>query len=172
MKTFYNALIEAFNNEENKAKYTKKGIQPPRIIDLYNSQDINPEYFELLTLPAFYVSMRVDYNQSPPVLSLDFKLLYEQLRSTSNFSLRREDALKCFDLADITDEIIKNVSTEKTGTLRLISEGLELEPTVTDAYNLSYECEYYGKKNTRERETQTGSVENITVKTGLFKGLL
>ncbi|MXV38546.1 hypothetical protein GO491_07635 [Flavobacteriaceae bacterium Ap0902] len=172
MKTFYNALISAFNNTDNIEKYTRAGLKAPRIIDLYNGQDFNPEYFDMLTLPALYVSMRIDYNENTAILSLDFKLLYEQLRNTSNFSLSSENALKFFDLANITDEIIKSISTNKTGSLRLLNEGLEPEPTVTDAYLLSYECEYYGKQKTRERETLSGSIDDIKIKSGLYKGLL
>lgn len=169
MKVFYTELLKQFETLENQQKYTDAGIPKPRIIDLYNGQDFNPEYFDILTLPALYVSMRVDYAQEPPMLSLEFRLLYEQLRNTSNIGLNTTEALQFFEMANITDRIIKSIRTEHTGKIRLLSEGLELEPTITDVYVLSYECPYYGKEKTQQRETLSGVIDDVTIKTGLFK---
>ncbi|SDE75582.1 hypothetical protein [Riemerella columbipharyngis] len=170
MKQFYKQLLADF--EQKKNRYTDAGLMPLRIIDLYNGQDTNPEYFDILTLPALYISMRADYAAEPATLSVEVKLLYEQLRNTSSIGLNRDEALAFFEMANITDGILKEIETPETGRLLLLSEGMDLDPTVTDIYQFSYQCAYYGKEKTRQKETLPGSIDDIRTKTGLFKGLL
>ncbi|MGQ1936133.1 hypothetical protein ACQ1Q1_07090 [Ornithobacterium rhinotracheale] len=173
MKTFYKAVLTAFKDTENIKKYTEKGLKAPRIIDLYNGQDFNPEYFDMVTLPALYLSSRIDYSADTPIMSLTARLMYEQLRNTSNIGVNLEQALYFFDMAQITDTIIRGVSTENTGKIRLLDEGLELEPTVSDVYVFTYECKYYGKNKTLRQDCQQGFIDEIKVVEGnLFKGLL
>lgn len=169
MKTFYNALHAAFEKAENAAKFTAKGLQKPKVIDLYAGQDYSPEYFETRPMPAVFVSWDIDYNAEPFTASIQIRLAYEQLRDTSNISLSKDKALEFFDLADIVDDIIKNISTEHTGLMTLVHEGQELEPTVVDVYVLDYECAYYGKKQTRQRETLPGDIDDVETTKGLYK---
>lgn len=173
MKTFYKAVLTAFKEPLNIKKYTEKGLKAPRIIDLYNGQDFNPEYFDMVTLPALYLSSRIDYSADTPIMSLTARLMYEQLRNTSNIGVNLEQALYFFDMAQITDTIIRGISTENTGKIRLLDEGLELEPTVSDVYVFTYECEYYGKNKTLPQECAQGRFDDIKFVDGnLFKGLL
>ncbi|MGV4530491.1 hypothetical protein [Ornithobacterium rhinotracheale] len=173
MKTFYKAVLTAFKDTENIKKYTENGLKPPRIIDLYNGQDFNPEYFDMVTLPALYLSSRIDYSTDTPIMSITVRLVYEQLRNTANIGVNLEEALYFFDMALITDAIIRSINTEHTGKIRLLDEGLELEPTVSDVYIFTYECEYYGKNKTLPRECAQGKFDDIKFVDGnLFKGLL
>uniref|UniRef100_UPI0039A52334 phage tail tape measure protein n=1 Tax=Ornithobacterium rhinotracheale TaxID=28251 RepID=UPI0039A52334 len=49
----------------------------------------------------------------------------------------------------------------------------EDQPTVSDVYVFTYECEYYGKNKTLPQECQQGFIDEIKVVEGnLFKGLL
>lgn len=171
MKTFYKAFLQAFDDNSNL--YTDEDITAPKTIDLYNSQDVNPELSEFFQLPAVLVNMSIDYAPEPSQMNVDVKILYEQLRNTSNFSMNRSAALYFFDLAKITDQIIKGIVSDNTGTLKLTNESMELEPTITDCYNLSYVCNYFGNCETKERETKEGEIEDVTIERGqLFKDLL
>lgn len=171
MKTFYNALHEAFKKTENRSKFTEKGLTVPKVIDLYAGQDYNPEFFNARPLPAVFVSWDIDYKTEPYTATIQIRLTYEQLRDTSNISLNKEKALSFFDLADTVDEVVKTIQTKETGTLTLTHEGQELEPTVVDVYILDYECSYFGKNKTQQKETLLGEIDDVEVKTGLFKGV-
>ncbi len=172
MKTFYNALHEAFEKPENKAKFTKANLPLIKIIDLYAGQDFSPQYFEARPLPALFISWDIDYSNEPYSAAIQIRLAYEQLRDSSNISLSKDKALEFFDLADLVDEIIKNVVTDHTGPLSLTHEGQELEPTVVDVYVLDYTCIYRGKEKSRIRENVEGEIEDLEVKKGLFKSFL
>jgi len=172
MKTFYTQLLKTFEDPNTVKQFSQKQIKPPRLIDFYAGQDRSPEAFEMLTLPALLLSWSVDYTPDTPVARLDFYLLYEQLRSTANFSLSKDKALEFFSLANEVDLVIKSIRTQSTGTLRLIHEELSPEHSVVDSYLLQYECPYYGKTKTRKGKTLPGAVEDIEVKIGMFKGVL
>lgn len=172
MKTFYNALHEVFEKAENRSKFTEKGLTVPKVIDLYAGQDYNPEFFNARPLPAVFVSWDIDYKTEPYTATIQIRLAYEQLRDTSNISLNKEKALSFFDLADTVDEIVKTIQTEETGTLTLTHEGQELEPTVVDVYILDYECSYFGKNKTRQRETLPGEIDDVGIDKNIYKSIL
>ena len=163
MKAFYKQLVETFNKPETKALYSDDNIAPISQVDFYAGQDQEPESFEFLKLPGLFFSWSINYENEPAVASLQFKILFENLRSTSSFYVDNDKALAFFDAAKITDEILKKIDIDDLGALHLITEGLETEPTVTDVYLLDYEAHYYGKCKSRKRKTEAGKIEDTDV---------
>ena len=163
MKAFYNKLIETFNKPETKALYTDKNMPAISQVDFYAGQDQEPESFEYLQLPGLFFSWSINYENEPAVASLQFRLLFENLRSTSSFYINNDKALAFFDAAEITDQLLKSINIDELGALHLVSEGLETEPTVTDVYLLDYEAHYYGKCKSRIRTTEAGEIDDTTV---------
>ncbi|MDX8566287.1 hypothetical protein OZ664_19925 [Elizabethkingia sp. HX WHF] len=174
MKAFYLKLLEKFigetTSEETKDLYRLKGIVPIQHIDLYAGQDQDPEFFELFSFPALLVSWSIDYKQNPAVATVTFRLMYEQLRDTSNQGVNTLEALKFLDFIEITDGILHGLESVHTGKLERASEDLQLEPVITDEYILVYQCSYTGKE--KARENPTGHFDDIEIKGGLFKALL
>jgi len=171
MDCFYLALLEAFEVPANKELYKNEKLPAPKVIDFYAGQDQEPESFSNAFLPALYFSWTVNYGEDYHTASLQFRLAFENLRDTSNLSLQREKALGFFKMAKITDHILKNITTEVTGTLSLTDEGLVLEPTLTDVFLLNYECVYQGNEKTRQRETVAGKFDGTHINKSLIKAL-
>lgn len=171
MKLFYKKLIEIFAQEENKDKYRTEGILPPQFIDLYAGQDYNPEAFEAFNFPALLVDWSIDYRTKPPIATINFNICYEQLRDTSSLGNNTDEALKFIDFVSITDEFIKTIETKHTGKLNLITEGHKIDDTVTDVYNLSYQCSYSGKLAAPQTGYIRGKIENLTTRRGLYTKL-
>lgn len=174
MKALYLKIIEKFiteeTSDETKDKYRSKGIMPPQYIDLYAGQDKDPQYFEFFPVPALLVNWSIDYKQTPPIATVTFRLLYEQIRDTSSNSANATEALKFLDFIEITDSILHGLESTHTGKLERASEDLEIEPVITDEYILVYQCSYTGKE--KARENPTGHFDDIEIKGGLFKALL
>jgi len=171
MNLFYKKLIEAFKKEEVKDQYRTKGIRPIQFIDLYAGQEYNPEAFEIHNFPALLINWSIDYRQELPIATLDFSLLYEQLRDTSNLGKNTDEALKFIDFISITDNILKTIETPHTGKLKIATEGNKLDDTVVDVYNLSYQCSYSGKLPEPQTGYLKGRIENLTTRQGLYAKL-
>lgn len=171
MKLFYKKLTETFKKEEVKDKYRTAGIKPIQFIDLYAGQEYNPEAFEIFNFPALLVNWSIDYRSDPPVVALEFTLLYEQLRDTSNLSKNTDEALKFIEFIAITDEVIKTIETAHTGKLNLINEANKLDETVVDTYIMSYQCSYSGKLPEPQTGYIKGQIENLTTKEGIYTKL-
>ncbi len=171
MNLFYKKLIATFKKEETKDLYRTKGIPAPKFVDLYAGQDVIPEKFEVVPFPALLVDWTIDYRSNPPIATLNFSLLYEQLRDTSNFGKNTNEALKFIDFVSITDEVLKTIETEHTGKLNLTTEGNKLDDTVVDVYNLSYQCSYSGKLPAPQTGYIKGEIENLVTRQGLYAKL-
>lgn len=172
MKLFYKKLIATFSMEDVKDRYRTAGIVPPQFIDLYAGQEYNPEAFEIHNYPAILVDWSIDYRNQPPIATINFNLLYEQLRDTSNLGQNTDEALKFIEFIAITDEVLKTIETEHTGKLNLNTEGNKLDDTVVDVYTLSYQCSYNGKLAEPQTGYIKGQIENLTTRQGLFTKLL
>ena len=146
MKIFYNKTIEAFENLDNKAKFTDKNIAPVQYIDLYAGQEQFEENFELFSQPALLVDWDINYQTNPPIATITFYACYEQLRNTSNISLNLELGLKFLDYVAVIDEIIQTIESEETGKLELVTEGFHKMDSIVDIYVFSYECSFKGRK--------------------------
>lgn len=178
MKAFYLALLQHF--EDHKQDFINAQLKPIQSIDFYAGQDQDPESFPNLFFPGLFFSWNINYETEPTTASLEFRLLYENLRDTSNLSLDKQKALQFFETAKLVDTLLKQIDVEELGALHLVSEALEVEPTVTDVYMLNYEANYFGKDKSRVRTSQEGEVEDITLEgvlkskssQNLFNGLL
>lgn len=173
MKLFYNKLIDTFAKQAIKDLYYSAGVVPVQFIDLYAGQDYDPQSFEAFDYPALLINWAIDYRTTPPVVTIDVHLCYEQLRDTSSNGMNRSDALKFFDFTQKTDEILKSIQTEHTGQLHLISEGNKLDETVMNVYNFTYQCSYSGKLPNPKTGYIAGEIENLAVdRQGLYSQLL
>jgi len=164
MKAFYSKLIATFEEEKIKDKYREKGILPPQFIDLYGGQDIQPESFDIYPQPAIFVSWSIDHRQKPPVVSVTFRLCFEQLRDTSSLGNNTAEALKFIDYKDLTDEILRKFESDDTGKLTPATEDLNTEPVITDQFILVYTCSY---KNKFTSEDSKGEYKDISLTSGL-----
>jgi hypothetical protein len=164
MKAFYSKLIETFEKEEIKDQYRLKGLLPPQFIDLYGGQDIEPESFDIYPQPAIFVSWSIDHRQKPSVVTVTFRLCFEQYRDTSNLGNNTAEALKFIDYKDLTDEILRKFESDDTGKLTPATEDLNTEPVITDQFILVYTCSY---KNKFTSEDSRGEYTDITINSGL-----
>lgn len=169
MKAFYSKLIETFQREEIKDIYRTKGVDYPRFIDLYGGQDMDPESFEIYPHPAIFVTWTIDHRQKPSLVTVTFRLCFEQYRDTSNIGRNTAEALKFLDYVDITDDILRKFESPDTGKLTPATEELNIEPIVTDQYILTYNCSYRNKKISQDA---SGEYDEITVKSGLYLNML
>ncbi|QSS96599.1 hypothetical protein [Psychroflexus sp. ALD_RP9] len=167
MKAFYLALLQHF--EDHKQDFIDAQLKPIKTIDFYAGQDQDPENFNNLFFPALFFSWNINYDNNPekPTAVLEFRLVYENLRDTSNLSLNKEKALAFFDTACLVDALLKELNIKEMGALHLVSEGLEVEPTVTDVYLLNYEALYYANEKTRIRELQEGNINDVILNSHL-----
>lgn len=169
MKTLYNKLKNTFiDNPDIRMRYMDKGLRPIQHLDLYAGQDQNPEYYEINVYPAMYISFQIDHRQSPNLATITVRLCYEQLRDTSSVGLNPEDALKFFDMIELTDEILQTIETERFGKLVPATTDQQIEESVTDEFILVYNASFSKKKE----PDATGSYNDVEVKGGLYKQLL
>lgn len=161
MKLFYKKVHETFTKPINKKKYTDAGISPVEHINLYAGQDFIPEEFDGFKTPALLLNWNINYSTTPPKANITATLCYEQLRDTSNNSKNLDAALGFIDFTSITDEILKSIETQNTGKLTLVSEGNKIDETVTESYELVYECSYNGKTSAPNTGYIKGTIDTI-----------
>ncbi len=94
MKAFYKKVIETFEAQENKDKFTAQNIAAVNYIDIYAGQDQFEENFELFAQPALLIDWDIDHSTDVPTVTINFYCCYEQLRDTSNISLNRQIRFK------------------------------------------------------------------------------
>lgn len=166
MQNFYRKLIEAFELDENKAKFIEKNVAPVAYIDLYASQEQFEDNFELFAQNALLVEWSVNYDGDVPIATVTLYCCFEQLRDTSNISFNRDLGLRFLDYIDAIDEVATSIETEKTGKLEIVSEGFHKMDSIVDVYLLTYECSYSGRKNPHDKY-QAGDYENLDLKGNL-----
>lgn len=170
MKGLYTKLINTFTRDENiKDRYRQKGLSPVQHIDLYSSQDTNPEYFEVQLWPALFISFSMDHRQTPTLATVTVRVCYEQLRDTSSTAPNVTEALKFLDFIELTDKIMQTIETQNFGKLTPETTNQQTEETVTDEFVLTYTASY--TKNTDSNEA-TGSIEDVEIKGNLLKKML
>ncbi|ROH98296.1 hypothetical protein EGI16_21705 [Chryseobacterium sp. G0240] len=168
MKAFYSELIKTFEKEEIKDEYTSKGVLYPQFIDLYGGQDFEPESFDIYPQPAIFVSWSIDHRQKPALVTITFRLCFEQYRDTSNLGRNTEEALKFIDYKEITDDILRKFESPDTGKLTPATEELNIEPVISDQYILVYNCSY---KNNITPESR-GEYNEVNIKSDLFTKMI
>ena len=147
MKLFYKKVIETFEAQVNKDKFTAKNIAPVSYIDIYAGQDQFEENFELFSRPALLVDWDLNYQSDTPTATVTLYCCYEQLRDTSNISMNRDLGLKFLDFVATIDAIASTIESETTGKLEIVSEGFNKMDSIVDIYLLTFECSYSGRKN-------------------------
>jgi hypothetical protein len=158
MKAFYIALLDYF--EANQNRFTDLNLKPIKHIDFYAGQDQDPESFPNLFFPSLLFSWSINYETEPATVNLEFRIVFENLRDTSNLSQNKETALLFFDMAKLVDNLLKEMDIEELGALHLVFEGLETQPTVTDVYLLNYEANIC-KLKTRTRTYLEVDIEEL-----------
>lgn len=166
MQNFYRKLIEAFELDENKAKFAEKNVAPVTYIDLYASQEQFEDNFELFAQNALLVEWSVNYDSDIPIATVTLYCCFEQLRDTSNISFNRDLGLRFLDYIDAIDEVATSIETEKTGKLEIVSEGFHKMDSIVDVYLLTYECSYSGRKNPLDKY-QAGDYDKLDLKGNL-----
>ncbi len=139
---------------------------------LHETQDYNPQLFEIHLYPAVFVSWNINYESSNPIATIVFRLAYEQIRDFSSISANKNEALKFLDFIAITDKVIKTIESKNTSKLMLANEELNIEETVVDVFTLTYRCNYYGKSKKPQCERDKGMFEDIDLKKQLIQKLL
>ncbi|WP_066435530.1 hypothetical protein [Chryseobacterium sp. CCH4-E10] len=170
MKAFYKKLIEVFEKTETKDTYRMQGLNYPKFIDLYAGQDLDEESFDLYPDPAIFVSWQIDHRLKPALVTITFRLSFEQHRDTSNLGRNTTEALKFLDYKETTDDVLRSFESDDTGKLEPATEELNIEPSITDQFVLVYTCSYKNKKNTLNHAQ--GEINEISLKSGLFTAML
>lgn len=147
MKAFYKKVIEVFEKPENKEKFTEQNISAVTYIDIYAGQDQVEENFELFAQPALLIDWEVSHQADVSTATITLYCCYEQLRDTSSISLNRDLGLKFLDYVASIDEVMRNIESETTGKLELVSEGFNKMDSIVDIYVFTYQCSYSGRKN-------------------------
>ena len=167
MKELYLAIIEKFNKETVKEEYRNKGLTPIKYIDLYAGQEFEEEADAYLK-PALFVKWEIDYTPDIPIATLTFKIVYENIRNTSNKSNSLEKAINFIDLINLTDKNLKSIETKHTSKLTLLNEALNIEPSVQDNHTLTYSCNYTEKSSTLENEYLKGTFNKTPFNSDIF----
>ena len=166
MKLFYKKVIETFEAQVNKDKFTAKNIAPVSYIDIYAGQDQFEENFELFAQPALLIDWDIDHSTDIPTVTVNLYCCYEQLRDTSNISMNRDLGLKFLDFVATIDAIASTIESETTGKLEIVSEGFNKMDSIVDIYLLTYECSFKGRKNPLSKY-QAGDYDTLDLKPNL-----
>lgn len=165
MKSFYKKVIEVFEAQATKDKFTDQNISPVSYIDIYAGQDQFEENFELFAQPALLIDWDIDHSTDVPTVTVNFYCCYEQLRDTSNISLNRELGLKFLDFVATIDEVARTIESEATGKLELVSEGFNKMDSIVDIYLFTYSCS--GKAQKSPRQYEEGDYDTLDLKSNL-----
>lgn len=161
MKHFYTQLLATFKKEENQNLFKKVGLPPIHHIDLYAGQDTDPSLKEIYRLPALFINWNIDYTPNQAIVTMDFRIAYEQLRDSSNYT--KTNSFAFLEFPKITDQIINSFTNEDTGRLHLQSEAIEIEPTVVDVYTLSYKALYFFNASKKKSPHKNGLIDNLNI---------
>lgn len=163
MKDFYNKIIEVFEKQETKDKFSEKEVSPVQYIDIYAGQEQDEDNFELFAQNALLIDWDIDYQGDVPIASITFYCCFEQMRDISNISLNRAMGLKFLDYIEVIDEIATTIESAKTGKLEIVSEGFHKMDSIVDIYLLTYECSYVKRKSPLD-EYQEGDYDKLNLK--------
>lgn len=160
MKELFKKIIEVLSTQDAKDKYEAASLPPVEYIDIYSGQYLNEEEYETFPHPAILFEWSVDYKANPNIASVNIHLCFEQLRDTSNISIVQELALKFFDFIEISNELLEDLETERTGKLERITEVPQQMGSIVNVQMLSYECSLADKV---EDKYEYNDIENLTI---------
>ncbi len=127
MDKLYLKILEVFKQKE--VLFTKYDLPAIKYIDLYRGQPLAPQNFELYDVPALFLEYAINWDTK--ILNLSVHVVTDQTHSTSSISTNKMTGLQIFTMYNVVKEILKGVSSEHTGKLKLISE----RPAETDVVN-------------------------------------
>jgi len=127
MENLYLKIIDKFN--ANKSLFIKHAAPIVQHIDLYRGQPLAPDRFELFGLPALFIEYNIDWERGKVTISAH--VVTDSTQSTSSISPNRLTGLQIFKLYKVVKHLLKGLSSETTGKLKLTSE----HPIESDVVN-------------------------------------
>lgn len=149
MKAFYKKLIETMKLQDSIDQFQIAGIKAIKVVDLYKGQYFNPRLYELYPLPALFVEWAIVHAKNSEEAStaiVGIHICIEQLRDTSSLGKQLDKSLEFFEYIDVVKKILKPLTTDTTGVLKVTDEGVVDDQTIETVYKITYECEYSGTK--------------------------
>ncbi|AXG70447.1 hypothetical protein KORDIASMS9_02687 [Kordia sp. SMS9] len=136
MKELYKKITEKLTSTEAVEAYQERKLPRVKMVDLYRGQYFAFEEQEIIPTPAVLYEFIISHVDS--IITVNLHLCYEQLLDTSNISRSLDNALKFFDFADVTIDLLYDLETEKTGKLELVSEETLKDDAIVNVYLVSF----------------------------------
>jgi len=133
MKSFYDKITILFYDTAIQQLYLDENLPMPGHIDLYRSQDQNPELFELFSLPALLLDWTIDHRENRANITV-YVCFEAPTERTSHDFLR---------FVELTRGILNGTESKTTGKLQLVSESLSSLNGIVEVCLLNFECSYY-----------------------------
>jgi hypothetical protein len=124
---------------DNKQKFSNKGLSGDFFIDIYRSQPQEPELYEYFSLPALFVdySMQGQGKNQPRLVNLSLHILTDEMPDASNISDQQQAGLNRFLYLIMLQSILEGCRLGKTSTLEFLTE------TIIDAPVVNYHVQTY-----------------------------
>jgi len=155
MVNFYNKISELFHAPATKQAYLDESLPAPAHIDLYRSQDQNPELFELFSLPALFLDWTIDHRESRANITVYVCFEVPAERTSPDF-LR---------FVELTRNVLDGVESSSTGKLQLVSENLHDMNGIIEVVQLHFECSYYAQNH--KKGHNVSEFEQVNIKPNL-----
>lgn len=127
---------------DNKTKFTERGLSGDWFIDVYRSQPYEPELYEYFSLPALFVdyTMKGQGKGMPRLVTMTLHIVTDEMPSASNISEQKTTGLNRFLYNLTLQEVLENCKLGNTKPLRFDSEN-SVDEQVTNYHQQSYEFE-------------------------------
>lgn len=126
--------LEKIKHTLTSLDLVSKGLNNIQQVDVYRGQYQNPEDFEVMVLPAVYLSREIDHKEN-------------EMSLTTHVVLSRQDNTESFATDDQylkeIKEALHHLESDTNGKLTLVSENTEATYPMLSVYLLNYEASYY-----------------------------
>jgi len=133
MINFYDKITILFYDAAIQQLYLDEKLPAPGHIDLYRSQDQNPELFELFSLPALLLDWTIDHRENRANITVHVCFESPTERTSHDF-LR---------FVELTRNVLDGLESSSTGKLQIVSENLHDMSGIIETVQLNFECSYY-----------------------------
>ncbi len=161
MDKLYLKILDTVETKQNL--FISNNVPPIKYIDLYRGQPLAPQLFELYDVPALFLEYSINWETN--ILNLSVHVMTDQTHSTSSISPNKLSGLEIMTLYNVVKEVLKGLSSEHTGKLKLVSE----RPAEADVVNyqiIDFTCSI--EEVSLEEKYQEGVVEAINTKKRLI----
>ena len=126
--------------ETNKQRFSDAGLNGNFFIDIYRSQPLEPELYELYPLPAIFIdyTMQGSGLKQPRLVTLTLHIVTDNTAEISNISQFYEEGLQRFMYNSLIQEILEGCRLGKTTPLRFIAEA-PVDTEVVNYHTQTYE---------------------------------